>query len=578
MLETTSRKVLIAEDSSAIQDLLKLILGASGHELFVAENGMRALDLLMSEEFDIAIMDFRLPLLNGLEVCTKYLFERDEGLPIPRFVCMTGNVDGFLSEPNAALLFDKVLGKPLDINAIVPLIESGESQYKVRRRPKLTDPAATHLTAGTRYYSNLNADILHFPEDFANDPLNSSVEARISLRGAPDAIVLTRGLSMSEADTLAKLSQSQITPIIDLSGRHVFRADIVKTTEIPLERDVLNLIEIFKERRERISRYSLLSEDIGIKVLLRIYALGGNLGVELDSSNPTGIIYQTLFHPAELRKIATRLCDQALLEKTYYDRLLACPNCMSTRISVREECGVCGSTDLKETKYVHHFRCAHMAPEVAFLHGDQLICPKCSRELKQYGEDYDKPGDVLLCNSCGSANSESNIGFRCFDCKEHFGSDDAIPQDIYSYRITEQGMERVIHGPNTQSVNTRQAMLTGLPMDILADINRLAGKFIEEQTDFCLICITFRNARAMEWQYGQNTIASAIKSVGNEIASSLKNLENWATTADTANFLFVNSQSDFLKNEVQKHLTTALSTIAFQFETKIQSFSPKDLI
>jgi len=63
------KKVLIAEDSSVIQNLTKKILSIQNYQISSVKNGQQVLDALESEPFDIILMDINMPIMDGIE-CT----------------------------------------------------------------------------------------------------------------------------------------------------------------------------------------------------------------------------------------------------------------------------------------------------------------------------------------------------------------------------------------------------------------------------------------------------------------------------------------------------------------------------
>ena len=65
-----SRKVLVAEDSSVIQNLTKKILEMQSFDISSVKNGQQVLDLLEKEHFDIILMDINMPVMDGME-CSR---------------------------------------------------------------------------------------------------------------------------------------------------------------------------------------------------------------------------------------------------------------------------------------------------------------------------------------------------------------------------------------------------------------------------------------------------------------------------------------------------------------------------
>ena len=56
--------ILVVEDLKTNQMIIKLMLGKFGIEPAIAENGQIALEILEQQEFDIVLMDCRMPVLT----------------------------------------------------------------------------------------------------------------------------------------------------------------------------------------------------------------------------------------------------------------------------------------------------------------------------------------------------------------------------------------------------------------------------------------------------------------------------------------------------------------------------------
>lgn len=60
--------ILIVEDEPFQREMLRDFLEKEGHQVKEAENGEKALYLLGGNSFDLVLLDFRMPGMNGLEV------------------------------------------------------------------------------------------------------------------------------------------------------------------------------------------------------------------------------------------------------------------------------------------------------------------------------------------------------------------------------------------------------------------------------------------------------------------------------------------------------------------------------
>lgn len=62
-------KILIVDDDYDILDVLRIILEAEGYEVIEGHDGQEALDIIKHKAPDLLITDFKMPKMNGDEVC-----------------------------------------------------------------------------------------------------------------------------------------------------------------------------------------------------------------------------------------------------------------------------------------------------------------------------------------------------------------------------------------------------------------------------------------------------------------------------------------------------------------------------
>jgi DNA-binding response OmpR family regulator len=74
-------KILIVEDEAGISRFLKQGLEEEGYEITIAVDGVEGLRLARSGNYRLILLDWMLPRLNGLALCTK-LRESDKVTPI----------------------------------------------------------------------------------------------------------------------------------------------------------------------------------------------------------------------------------------------------------------------------------------------------------------------------------------------------------------------------------------------------------------------------------------------------------------------------------------------------------------
>lgn len=74
-------KILIVEDEIGIQNFLRQGLEEEGFEVTCASNGEEGLNFFENQSFDLLLLDWMLPKLTGLELCTK-IRETNTQIPI----------------------------------------------------------------------------------------------------------------------------------------------------------------------------------------------------------------------------------------------------------------------------------------------------------------------------------------------------------------------------------------------------------------------------------------------------------------------------------------------------------------
>src|SRR5690606_33951620 len=71
-MQTQKSRVLVIEDEADVRDLIVLHLKRDGYEVTAVEDGERALKALDTTKPDLAVVDWMLPGMSGLDV-TKWL-------------------------------------------------------------------------------------------------------------------------------------------------------------------------------------------------------------------------------------------------------------------------------------------------------------------------------------------------------------------------------------------------------------------------------------------------------------------------------------------------------------------------
>ena len=128
-----SLKLLLVEDTRMLQRLMLAVLGNLNHVVAVASNGEEVLSQLKHGDFDLVLMDIRMPVMDGLEAtkvirswgCTK------STIPI---IALTADIDSQNIKQYLANGMDAVCAKPLDLPVLLKLMNELLAEEVHRQR------------------------------------------------------------------------------------------------------------------------------------------------------------------------------------------------------------------------------------------------------------------------------------------------------------------------------------------------------------------------------------------------------------------------------------------------------------
>jgi two-component system, response regulator PdtaR len=118
-------RVLIAEDETIIRLDLRGLLEGAGHEVCAeARDGAEAVELARSEQPDVALLDVKMPRLDGIEAARQILEER----PIPIVMLTAYGQDELVSRAVEAGVFGYLV-KPFRETDLLPAIQTARARH-----------------------------------------------------------------------------------------------------------------------------------------------------------------------------------------------------------------------------------------------------------------------------------------------------------------------------------------------------------------------------------------------------------------------------------------------------------------
>ena len=305
-------------------------------------------------------------------------------------------------------------------------------------------PAAMNLPV---VFAAPKTKILALPTGISRDLLPNGF-AEVERGEIPDVIILTEPDADAAISAWMSAATAAVVPIIDATGLNAHRADTSMSTLSGLGiSDAVERLKPLTARMKQLPETYHRTRDPKQMLLARLAVRDRPMQAQRDPGIKAIVAYKDETAIGGVLHNAEALARLGLLERTFYDKVQCCPSCTSSRLLVREECSKCRSADITEESIIHHLRCGYQGPERDFRQGRDLVCPKCSHHCEHFSVDYDKPGSLMICNSCSHTTGEAEIGFMCLDCDTGFEGEKAQTRTFHEYALTDAGRRSAFEAP-----------------------------------------------------------------------------------------------------------------------------------
>ncbi len=120
-------KILVIDDERAIRSTLKEVLEYEKHEVDLAEDGPKGIELFSTNTYDIVLCDIKMPKMDGIEVLAK-IHESAPDTPVI-MISGHGNIDTAVEAIKKGA-YD-FLEKPLDLNRLLITLRNATDKSKL---------------------------------------------------------------------------------------------------------------------------------------------------------------------------------------------------------------------------------------------------------------------------------------------------------------------------------------------------------------------------------------------------------------------------------------------------------------
>ena len=118
-----SLKILVAEDTGFIQEIIAATLTQLNHETTIVDNGKKAVDAHEAGDFDLILMDIRMPVMDGIKATSIIRQMGGEKATIP-IIALTADISSGNIKTYRAAGMSAVCAKPINLTELFKEINS----------------------------------------------------------------------------------------------------------------------------------------------------------------------------------------------------------------------------------------------------------------------------------------------------------------------------------------------------------------------------------------------------------------------------------------------------------------------
>lgn len=172
--------ILMVDDETEIIQLMSIYFNNEGYKLLQASNGLKALEILESQQVDLIVLDLMMPKMDGLQACMK--IRESNPIPIIMLTAKSQDMDKILGLSIGA---DDYVTKPFNPLELIARIKS-----QLRRMNQFTSVPA-------------NANEIHIDNVVINIPSHTVTVDQQEIKVTPREFSLLHMLAVNRGRVLS---------------------------------------------------------------------------------------------------------------------------------------------------------------------------------------------------------------------------------------------------------------------------------------------------------------------------------------------------------------------------------------
>ena len=164
----SAHKILLAEDNGVNRMVLDKILSRAGHKTTLVSDGEAALKAMLSEDFDLILLDVNMPEISGVEAARLYHFAQSSAVRAP-IIALTADASPECRAQCAGAGMVACLTKPIKPDDLLGAVADAVRQAEKARQPAPTRQAEAENSNGVLNQEALKTLVSLGGESFLHD-------------------------------------------------------------------------------------------------------------------------------------------------------------------------------------------------------------------------------------------------------------------------------------------------------------------------------------------------------------------------------------------------------------------------
>ena len=319
-------RILIVEDDPVSCEIVKSLLAGRGYEIDSAEDGFGALRTAQERVYDLVLIDYHLPEMDGYALARLMRSLGEKTNPGMKMIAITADRFGLAARRGVDTIFDALLTKPIDPAAfpglIAEMLGSSSALEELEGFLGAVTPAEAATAPGlalwrTRGLGRVPAARV-FPTPTAAE--RGNIEHCFHIvddAAAADCLILLRDAGLAEVEALRREGSHYLLPLLAVSKDTAPVADALFE---PGDGDswtaVAQAISGFATRRATLSDDLVAATSLDLRLLAFLHVCGRDLVLQRGADGVTLIPQASGFRNADIVASVKTLLSKDLVTTT----------------------------------------------------------------------------------------------------------------------------------------------------------------------------------------------------------------------------------------------------------------------